>query len=222
MLSPTHPHNIVLVFGGGDAPTVTDRDRLPESPTTIIAADAGTDHAFACGRHVDVVVGDLDSVSVSGLAGARDAGATIERHEQDKDESDLELALQRALDHRPDRIVVTAISGGRTDHFLANLLLIANAAMRGVLVDVISGDDQFFVVRGRRSFEVEPGQLVTLLPLHGAAGGVTTSGLHYPLDHETLEPGSTRGISNLATAEAVSVEVATGVLVAIVPGGVES
>ena len=48
----------------------------------------------------------------------------------------------------------------------------------------------------------EPGELVSLLAVNGPAEGVTTEGLAYPLRGETLEPGSTRGVSNVFAAEA--------------------
>ena len=49
------------------------------------------------------------------------------------------------------------------------------------------------VVRGSRSLQGTPGELLSLLPL-GRADGVTTEGLAYPLRGETLEAGSSRGV----------------------------
>jgi thiamine pyrophosphokinase len=74
------------------------------------------------------------------------------------------------------------------------------------------------VVRDEVALPGEPGALVSLLPLHGAARGVTTSGLLYPLDDEDLEPGTSRGVSNEWAAEVASVRVRSGVLVVVDPG----
>ena len=49
--------------------------------------------------------------------------------------------------------------------------------------------------------------------------GVTTSGLAYPLHGETLEPGSSRGTSNVFEATQARVSVASGVVVAVRPSG---
>ncbi len=208
----------VLVFGGGDAPTAADAARLPAAQT-VIAADRGADHALGCNRRVDLLVGDLDSVSSAALTAVAERGGVVERHEQEKDESDLELALLRAVESRPSRIVVTAMSGGRTDHFLANLLLVTRPELDGIDIDIVSGSDQMYVVRDQRSFDVDPGGMVTLLAMHGSAHGVTTAGLQYPLQSEVLAAGSPRGISNVAVAPTVSVSVQSGVVLAIVPGG---
>lgn len=208
------PTATVVVFAGGDAPNAADLARLPAAGT-IIAADSGADHADGCGRSADVIVGDLDSISASGLALARARGTLIEPSPPDKDESDLELALLRALSLRPKRIVVTALSGGRVDHLLANLLLLCASRLSGVEVDGYSSSTRFFVVRTLRTLDVEPGQRVTLLPMHGTAHGVSTTGLQYPLDGEALEAGSPRGLSNVAIASRITVEVADGVVLAI-------
>ena len=60
------------------------------------------------------------------------------------------------------------------------------------------------MLRGERELEGEPGELLTLLAVNGPAEGVTTEGLAYPLRGETLEPGSSRGVSNVFAAEARS------------------
>jgi thiamine pyrophosphokinase len=60
-----------------------------------------------------------------------------------------------------------------------------------------------------------PGAVLTLIALGGAASGITTSGLRWPLRDETLEPGSTRGVSNEIVSGAVRVEIAGGALLVV-------
>jgi thiamine pyrophosphokinase len=57
-----------------------------------------------------------------------------------------------------------------------------------------------------------------LLPLGGAATGVTTDGLLFPLQEATMVPGSTWGVSNEMLAERAAVTVADGVIAAVQPG----
>ncbi len=211
--APARPH-IVLVVGGGSAPTPLDAARWP-GPDVVIAADSGVDHALAAGLRIDRVVGDLDSASDAGLAAARSQGAVVERFAPDKDETDLELALDRAHALRPDRVVVTGLSGGRTDHFLANVLLATSPRYADTIVDIVSGSDRMFVVHSSRTIEARAGETLTLLPIHGSATGVTTSGLDYPLDDEPLAAGSPRGVSNVVSTGPVTVTVRSGTLLAI-------
>jgi thiamine pyrophosphokinase len=200
----------VVVVASGPGPAVD----LPAG-ATIIAADGGLDRAAALGVDVDVLVGDLDSVAPAALARAEAAGVRIVRHPVAKDATDLELALDEAVALGARRALVVASAGGRLDHLLASLLLLASARYASLVVDALVGDALVHVVRGTRTLGASVGDLVTLLPLGGAATGVTTSGLEYPLHGETLEPGSTRGVSNVFSTDHARVTVTSGVLLAI-------
>jgi thiamine pyrophosphokinase len=184
----------------------------------VIAADGGVDRALALGLHVDVAVGDFDSVTPEGLAAVEAAGARLERHPAAKDATDLELALDAALALSPARLLVVGASDGRLDHLLASLLLLGSEHYAGVELDALLGGAQVHVVRGSRTLAGAVGELVSLLPLHGPAERVTTTGLAYPLDGETLEAGSSRGVSNVFAEDVACVEVGRGVLLAVRPG----
>jgi thiamine pyrophosphokinase len=80
------------------------------------------------------------------------------------------------------------------------------------------GPARLHVVRAERTLTGEEGELVSLLPVGGPAEGVSTSGLRYPLAGETLEPGSSRGVSNVFAAREAHISLERGVLLAIRPG----
>jgi len=71
----------------------------------VIAADSGAE----LGGRIDLLVGDLDSISAETLAGIE----RVERHPAKKDATDLELALRAALRLEPERILVVGGAGGR-------------------------------------------------------------------------------------------------------------
>lgn len=208
----------VVVVTGGDPVPAAHRRRIPPG-AVVVAADSGIDHAHALGLTVDVAVGDFDSVAPAALARAEADGASVERHPEAKDATDLQLALDAALRRGPDRIVVLGGHGGRLDHLLGNALVLASPAYASVEVVAHLGAATVTVVRGRSCLRGTAGELVSLLPVHGTATGVTTEGLLYPLRHETLGPGSTRGISNELLADTARVTVADGTLLAVQPGG---
>ena len=210
---------VVVVVAGGEAPPEEAVRELPPG-ARVVAADRGVDHALALGLDVELAIGDFDSASAAALAEAAASGARVERHPEDKDATDLELALDAALElePQPDRILVLAGVGQRLDHLLAALLLLGSPHYDGVEVDAVIGDARIHVIRGSRTLAGRPGELVSLLPLHGAAEGVRTEGLEYPLAGETLEAGSSRGVSNRLTGEAARVAVERGILLAVWPG----
>jgi thiamine pyrophosphokinase len=204
--------DLAIVVAGGDAPPP---GRTIPAHTSVIAADSGLDHAYACGLRVDLLVGDLDSVSDGALARARAEGVAIDHRPQAKDETDLELALGHLSARGTTQALVIGLGGGRLDHALGNLLLLAAERFAAIAIDAWVGDATISVIRVRRRLSLHGGDVVSLLALGGPAFGVTTHGLEYPLRHETLWPGSSRGISNVVVDGPIMVEVADGVLLAV-------
>ena len=207
---------VVVVFAGGP-----DRAMLASLPpgASVIAADGGAEQAHELGLAVDLVIGDLDSVSSSTLAALERSGTRVERHPVAKDASDLELALDAALALEPGRIVVVGGGAGRLDHLAGELLLLAADTYASVPVDAQLGVAAVHVIRGERTLPGTPGELVSLFAVHGPAAGVVTEGLRYPLRGETLAPGSSRGLSNVFTAAEARVSVERGVLLVVRPSG---
>lgn len=208
---------VVVAVAGGDA-VPSHVGRVLPAHAEVIAADSGLSVALALGLTVDLVVGDLDSVEPRALARAQAAGVEVEQHPAAKDHTDLALAMEAAVTRGATRIVVVGGHGGRLDHGLANALLLAAPAYAGVDVVAHMGDATVHVVRTSVILTGTPGELVSLLPIHGAAHGVTTHGLLYALAGEDLLIGSTRGVSNEFAQDEARVEVADGVLLAVQPG----
>ena len=205
-----------LVFAGGDPLPPGVAHVLPEH-ALVLAADSGIDHAHAIARRVDVAIGDFDSVTPDGLERAEREGARIERHPTDKDATDLELVIDAAIATGVARVTVVGGHGGRLDHLLGNLALLAAPASANVELDAWIGAAHVTVVRTRAALTGPPGSIVSLFAMHGPARGVTTYGLRFPLDDAVLEPGSTLGLSNEIAATDAAVALATGVLLAVQP-----
>jgi thiamine pyrophosphokinase len=206
------PMTTVLVLAGGpDRPTGL---QLPAG-AKVIAANSGVELARELGLKIDLAVGDFDSISEETLQSIEH----LDRHPAEKDASDLELALTAALRWKAERILVLGGAGGRLDHLLGAVLLLAADAYAGVQVDAQLGAAAVHLVRRDRVLEGEPGELISLFALHQPASGVTTEGLLYPLHAETLEPSSSRGLSNLFTAPEVRIRLERGVLLAVRPSG---
>jgi thiamine pyrophosphokinase len=210
-------NEVVVVVAGGEPPPA-DAARTVPPGALVIAADGGLEHAHALGLEVGLAVGDFDSASPSAVAAAEESGVRVARHPAGKDATDLELALDAALAAKPDRVLVLAGVGERLDHLLSALHVLGSPRYAAVEVDARVGAAHVHVIHGERTLEGEPGELVSLFALHGPAEGVSTDGLEYPLADETLEPGSSRGVSNRFAAEAARVRVERGILLAVRPG----
>jgi len=210
-----------IVLAGGDPVEPQLRKLLPDD-ALVVAADSGVHQAERLGLHVDLVVGDLDSADPAAVERARDAGAEVFAFPAEKDATDLELAVELARDRGAEHITLAGGAGARLDHFLANVALLASPSIAGIRVDAFLGDAYVAVARGGEApIEIEGvvGSLVTLLPVDGDAGGVTTTGMQYPLQGETLRSGTSRGVSNVLVTERAAVELEAGSLLVIQPTG---
>lgn len=212
-----------VVIAGGDASeqaVPADLDQFG----MVIAADGGLDLAERAGLAVDVVVGDMDSVTPQALERAAAAGALVERSSWDKDLTDLELAVVRARDAGARRLVVLGGAGGRLDHLLANLAVLTGPLTAAMEVEAWIGTAHVQVARDRVRVVGPPGATVSLLAWHGDATGVTTTGLRWPLTDAVLAAGGAVGTSNLLDAPVAQVSLRTGVVTvtradAAPPGG---
>ncbi len=207
---------LAVIVAAGD-PAASDTRWLTDADL-VIAADSGACWLEEVGITPHLLVGDLDSVDEGLVERYTAAGVEIERHPAAKDESDAELALQRAVASGADRIVILgALDGERLDHELANLLLLADPAWRGRDLRIVRGTTTVRALHSGESLELEgaPGDIVTLLSVAGDAQGVSTDGLRYPLSDEELRFGRSRGLSNVVERAGASVWLKSGTLLVI-------
>lgn len=196
-----------IIIAGGDMHT----SPAVAPGTIVVAADSGYDHAVAAGLDVDLLIGDLDSISSEGLAHATDHGVRIERHEREKDLTDLELATQAALALGATSIEIHGGEGGR----IAHLLGVALGMATDIAGDLpLSWHTRTGVVRvvspsGTLTLDGSVGTQVSIIPI-GDVTGVATTGLRWSLDGDDLPSGTSRGLSNEITDPHPTVAVETG------------
>lgn len=204
-----------LIFANGTLPDPASARRLVRADDLILCADGGTRHALTLGLTPRVVIGDLDSVTDEERGKMKEAGAQVIQFPRDKNETDLELALNYAVEHGYREIVIVAALGDRLDQTLGNLSLLANVEWSTLNVQLDDGVEQAFFCRDESKIEGSPGDTVSLLPWGGEATGVRTEGLKWPLKDETLLPHKTRGISNEMLGEIAQVKIKSGLLLII-------
>ena len=209
----------VVIINGGDPPHASVVDHLPPH-AFVIAVDHGLDHAMALGLQPDLLVGDLDSVSVLSVRTAEERGTSIEKHPADKDATDLELALLAAARCRPgDAVTVVSGGGGRFDHDHSVPAILAGHARSREPVTAFIGRAKMVALRGPDATEVRgrPGSIVSLIPVGGPAIGVSITGVRWPLRDAALDPFAGRAISNELSATHALVTVSFGSLLIIQP-----
>ncbi len=213
---------VVVVAGGGPlSPSAIEA--VPHG-SFIIAADSGLDHAVAAGLTPNVLVGDLDSISAAGRMWAYEHAATIEEHAPDKDLTDTELAIARALQVSEVTDVVllsgSAAPEERLDHLFGIVLALGHPSLAALdSLSAVIGTTGFRMLHAGRTaiINLEPGQQFSLLALHGPCTGVDVSGARWPLVDATLTSTEARGLSNEASGTTTQVSVKTGVVTVVIP-----
>jgi thiamine pyrophosphokinase len=221
----------IIIFANGEIPDLDKARRLLRPDDTIICADGGTRHALAFGLQPNLIIGDMDSVERDQLQTLQNTDIPIELFSHDKNETDLELAINHAVDLKPNEIMIVGALGGRLDQTLGNIALLTNARHKPALprehrdevshvegspdIRLDDGVEEIFVCWNQIQLHGKRGDLVSLIPWQGPATEVQTENLKWPLQSETLYPDKTRGISNEMLGETASVSTGSGSLLIV-------
>jgi len=202
----------IVLFVNGHLPAPAQVGAVLTEEDVLIAVDGGLRHIETMGLSPNLIIGDLDSADPHKIQAYRDQGVEIRTFPTNKDETDLELALQTAFTMAPEKIWVVAALGKRIDQTLANIFLLTDPDLGKFDVRLFDGQTEVFLIRESGVIHGEIGQRVSLLPINGPAEDIHTDGLEYPLRGETLYPEKTRGISNRMIAPTATVTLKKGLL----------
>ncbi|KFI90500.1 thiamin pyrophosphokinase [Bifidobacterium ruminantium] len=214
-LRMTMNSNTCVIFGAGD---YYDEISAVPSEAFVIAADGGYDHAQTSGIDVDFLVGDFDSIT-----GTR---PTNDDHTialpTEKDDPDLLSAMKIGWRHGARTFHIYGALGGRIDHTIANIQLVALLAAHGA-IGYLHGDGAIVtaVCDGALDFptnDVAPGRMVSVFSHSDISTGVSETGLKYELDHASMSSVRVNGLSNeFLKGKPSRIEVEHGTLVVTFP-----
>jgi thiamine pyrophosphokinase len=207
--------NRIVIFANGHLPDLDRARALLRRDDFILCADGGTRHVLTLGIVANLVMGDMDSIEKNDLRHLQNAGVEIELFPRDKNETDLELAITRAIELNPTQIMIVAALGGRFDQTLSNLALLTNPRLANFDVRLDDGVEEIFFCRDKVQVHGGSRDIVSLIPWSGPVHGVQTQGLNWPLKDETLYPDKTRGVSNEMLSESAFVKIEAGLLLVV-------
>ena len=205
----------IVIFANGELPDINKARTILRDDDYIICADGGTRYASSLDLKPALIIGDMDSAESSLLQKLQADGVSIERYSRDKDETDLELAINKAIELNPKEIVIVAALGGRVDQMLGNIALLSNIQLSTMNIKLDDGVEEIFFCRDQVQVHGGSGDIVSLIPWQGAVTGIQTENLRWPLDNETLHPDKTRGISNEMTDDVASIKNSSGMLLVV-------
>ncbi len=189
--------------------------QLATNAAYIIAADGGALALQRAGIRPHILIGDLDSLSEAHVTLLSESGTQVRRYRRDKDETDLELAINAAVELGATHIDLCCVLGGRWDHTFATIALLTQPSLNQLHVSIYADNQVLQIVHDAVLIEGEIGHVVSLLPLTPKVTGISTTGLQYPLQEATLFFDRSRGVSNVITHIPASVQIASGILLIV-------
>jgi len=211
----------IVIFSNGTLPSRESARALLKPDDILIAADGGAHHILSLGLLPRLLVGDLDSLAPDALTRLESANVEVHRYPEDKDETDLELALQHALELGGKPVLVVGGLGGRIDHTLSTLSLLTNPAYEGLDLHLDDGIEEVFFCQasptngGHIEVQGKSGDIISLIPWGGQVTGIFTEGLRWRLSGETLYPEKSRGVSNILLEQSAVIQIENGCLFVI-------
>lgn len=186
-----------LIIANGKIRDYDLLNNLVQENDFILCADGGINHLMQINAIPDLIVGDLDSVSQTGIEYIKKNNIIVEKFPVMKDETDTDLALNYLILRKYKQITIAGGIGSRIDHTMGNIFLLRKLNKNGIKACIINENNIIHLVeKDIRLFKREE-YYTSVIPISLNGIEITTSGFLYPLSNEHIEFGSTRGISNV-------------------------
>jgi thiamine pyrophosphokinase len=205
----------VVIFSNGNISNYKNINSYIHNDDFIICCDGGLRHVDNIGLNPKVIMGDLDSVDPELLKKYENNNTDIKQFPAKKDLTDTEIAIEYAINLQCEDILLFGALGGRMDHSLANINLLYYSLNRGIKTILITETEVIRLIDKSITMCGKIGDVVSLLPFSGNVTGISTKGLEYSLNNETLLLGSVRGISNVFIDDIVEITIFSGLLLVI-------
>jgi thiamine pyrophosphokinase len=209
------PLDRVIIFTNGNYGDLNFYKTLLKDDDYIICADGGTNHALDLGIIPNLIIGDLDSISSITLNKLQKYAIPVIKYPSEKNYSDLELAVDRALNLNPKEIVILGALGSRFDHTFGNVMLLTSGLEKGIQIKILDEIHEIFIADKNIKISGSIGDYLSLYALTPEVKGVKTMGLKYQLKNETLYFASTRGLSNEFTNDYAEITISQGYLLIV-------
>lgn len=194
-----------FVFCGGEiyADKITEK---PEAQDLVICADGGYENAKKMGAHINVLVGDFDSLG--NVPGDVDE---IVRVPAKKNETDAQLAVNTAISRGADDIVVIASTDGRFDHTLSLVCILEDLWDKKIPAHIVNGHNRVRFLRDSGVILVREGyKYFSVIALDKRVKRVTVQGGEYPLVKKDILRNFQYAVSNEIEKNCALIEVGRG------------
>ncbi|MEG0918388.1 MAG: thiamine diphosphokinase [Anaerovoracaceae bacterium] len=177
----------------------------------IIAADGGYDILTSVNIVPNLIVGDLDSNSIEI---PKEISSFIVKAE--KDETDLDLAINKSIENSYEDIIIVGGIGGRLDHTLGNIQTIVGYTIKGLNISMMDSNQEMYILKNSSlSLKKKNEYKFSLLSHSPISKGVSITGSKYNLNNYDLTSTFPLAVSNEFIEDTVTITVKEGILIVI-------
>jgi thiamine pyrophosphokinase len=205
----------VIIISGGNPPTQKLLMKEITEDTFLIGADSGANCLYDYNIHPDLLVGDFDSIDKKVLNYFKKNNCIIDIYPTEKDYTDTEIAVKKALSMKPNEIVLLGCTGSRIDHLLGNIGMLKICLENGVNASVKDENNNIRLIDTSTSLKGTVGEIFSVQSYGDEIVGLTIEGAKYPLTDYNLKIGESITISNEFVTPLVELKFKTGTLMVI-------
>ena len=207
----------VVIISGGNSPSYTLIKKELRESEYLIAADSGANALFKYDVFPDYIIGDLDSIKTVALNYYKDRKVSILQYPPEKDYTDTEIAVNKAIDLGATEIVLLGCTGSRIDHLFGNIGMLLKCLKLGVSCVIKDDNNIIFLTETSTKIRGSLGKTFSIIPYSEEISDLTIIGAKYPLDNYKMKIGSAIGISNVFEEDEVKIEFNSGRILIIYP-----
>lgn len=209
----------INILAGGPNDLLPNLERYQTDNDIWVGVDRGVFTLLSYGIKPTIAFGDFDSVTTEEMIAIEQRVNELNRFMPEKDETDMELAMEWAIQQQPVLIRIFGATGGRIDHFIANIQLLMKPLQmdQHLQVEILDKKNIVFLRKpGKYLIEKNSGfKYISFLPITMEVSGITLEGFKYPLTDQHLPLGSTLCISNELLCDCGHFSFSKGILMVV-------
>ena len=205
----------VIIISGGNPPSQELLTKEITEDAFLIAADSGANCLYDYNIKPDLLVGDFDSIDKEAFDYFKKSNCIIDIYPTEKDFTDTEIAVKKALSMKPNEIVFLGCTGSRVDHLLGNIGMLKICIENGVNACIKDENNNIRLTNTSTSLNGTVGQIFSVQSYGDEIIGLTIEGAKYPLNNYNLKIGQSITISNEFASPKVELKFKSGTLMII-------
>lgn len=205
----------VVIIANGNITDYAKIKRLICEDDYVICADGGTKHAYNLKCTPNLIMGDFDSMEEEWYSYYQEHKVPFEHFPVEKDQTDTEIALLKAIEVGAQEILMLGCTGTRLDHTLANIHLLKQALIKGVKAKIVDEYNEIYLINKEIRIGGNKKDIISLLPFSDNVKGICATNVYYPVSNMSMVLGDPIGVSNTMEADEVKIQIDQGLLLVI-------